>query len=280
MLSVALGHFLEAHNGVVLTNKPVGRLMIENGNCVGVECLDGSTYRGEKGVVSTIHVKHLVNMAPSELWGAEYLQDLEVFQPEHAMFSFHFATSEAPKFPLADGTTLSSNEAALMEQPESVLLMNSYNERGELFLEDTPLQIVNPSVGDPSRAPAGCHTVKIEGTLPYALKEGPTHWDAIKEQVAETLLGRLQRVAPNFTGAKILGKFLESPIDIERMNPAMWRGSAHHGDRRLPQFASYKMPIPGLYQTGACTPPGGSITGMPGRNAAAVILKDNDKAIS
>ena len=280
MLSVSLGRFLEAHNAVVLTNKPVGKLMIENGNCVGVECLDGTTYRAEKGVVSTIHVKHLVDMAPAELWGPEFVQDLDVFQPEHAMFSFHFATSEAPRFPLPDGTTISSNEAALMEQPESVLLMNSYNERGELFLEDTPLQIVNPSVGDPSRAPAGCHTVKIEGTLPYALKEGPKHWDAIKEKVAETLLGRLQRVAPNFTGAKILGKFLESPIDIERMNPAMWRGSAHHGDRRLPQFAAYKMPIPGLYQTGACTPPGGSITGMPGRNAAAVILKDNGKTIS
>ena len=34
------------------------------------------------------------------------------------------------------------------------------------------------------------------------------------------------------------------------------------------------MPIPGLYQTGACTAPGGSVTGVPGRNAAAVMLKD------
>jgi phytoene dehydrogenase-like protein len=34
------------------------------------------------------------------------------------------------------------------------------------------------------------------------------------------------------------------------------------------------MPIPGLYQTGACTAPGGSVTGTPGRNAAIVMLKD------
>jgi phytoene dehydrogenase-like protein len=34
------------------------------------------------------------------------------------------------------------------------------------------------------------------------------------------------------------------------------------------------MPIPGLYQTGGTTHPGGSITGAPGRNAAAVILAD------
>ena len=34
------------------------------------------------------------------------------------------------------------------------------------------------------------------------------------------------------------------------------------------------MPIPGLYQTGGTTHPGGSITGAPGRNAASIILKD------
>ena len=110
--------------------------------------------------------------------------------------------------------------------------------------------------------------------MPYALKEGPKHWDVVKEQVAATVFKRLTGVAPNLTPDKVLGKFLESPLDIERMNSAMWRGSAHHGDRRLPQFVPYKLPIAGLYQTGACTAPGGSITAMPGRNAAAALLTD------
>jgi phytoene dehydrogenase-like protein len=34
------------------------------------------------------------------------------------------------------------------------------------------------------------------------------------------------------------------------------------------------LPIAGLYQTGACTAPGGSITAIPGRNAAAALLSD------
>jgi phytoene dehydrogenase-like protein len=34
------------------------------------------------------------------------------------------------------------------------------------------------------------------------------------------------------------------------------------------------MPIPGLYQTGATTHPGGSVSGAPGRNAAMVMLRD------
>jgi phytoene dehydrogenase-like protein len=274
MLSVALGRFIEAHNGVILTNKPVARLLIENAKCTGVECVNGDQYRATKAVVSTIHIKHLVNMAPRELWGEDFTRNLDLFQPEHAMFSFHYATSAPPEYPLASGGTISSVEAALLEQPESILLLNSYNARGEVWVDDIPLQIVSPSVGDPTRAPAGYHTVKIEGTLPYALKEGPQHWDNIKEQVADRVFNRLRRVAPNLTPDKILAKFLESPLDIERMNPAMWRGSAHHGDRRLPQFVSQKMPIAGLYQTGACTPPGGSITGFPGRNSAVLVLKD------
>jgi phytoene dehydrogenase-like protein len=274
-LSVVLGKFIEDHNGVILTNKPIARLIIEGGKCVGVESSDGNQYRAAKAVVSTIHLKHIVDMAPRELWDEDFLKNLELFRPEHAMFSMHYATSDPPRYPVAGGGTVTSVEAALLEQPESILLLNSYNARGEVWVDDIPLQIVSPSVADPTRAPAGHHTVKIEGTLPYALKEGPKHWDNIRDAVAEKIFARLRRVAPNLTDDKILAKFLETPLDIERMNPAMWRGSAHHGDRRQASpVASYKMPIPGLYQTGACTPPGGSITGYPGRNTAAVLLKD------
>jgi phytoene dehydrogenase-like protein len=274
MFGVSLGRYIEAHGGVILTNKPVAQLIIESGKCTGVECVDGSQYHAEKAVVSTIHVKQLVKMAPRELWGDEFNRDIAIFQPEHAMFSFHYAASEAPKYPLGGGQTVSTTEASLMERPETALVLNDYNARGVPFVEDMPLQIVSPSVADSTRAPAGYHTVKIEGTMPYALKEGPQHWDFVKEEVAATVFKRLTSVAPNLTPDKILGKFIESPLDIERMNPAMWRGSAHHGDRRLPQFVPYKLPIPGLYQTGACTAPGGSITAIPGRNAAAALLTD------
>jgi phytoene dehydrogenase-like protein len=44
--------------------------------------------------------------------------------------------------------------------------------------------------------------------------------------------------------------------------------------RPVPGYAQHRMPIPGLYQTGATTHPGGSVTGGPGRNAAQVLLTD------
>lgn len=288
MLSESLGRAIEANGGVILTNTPVKQLIIENDKCRGVECDDGSQYRANKAVISTIHIKHLIDMAPRKLWGEEFIENVDLFQPEHAMFAFHYATSEPPIYPLADGGTLSPVETAILPDPERILRLEYDNARGEINLDGLPLQIVCPSIADATRAPAGYHTLKIEGNLPYALKQGPQHWDNIKEQVAEDILDYFRRFAPNLTQDKFLAKFLQSPIDIERMNPAMWRGSVHAGEygpaqsgdmRPVPGWSEYRMPIAGLYQTGSCTAPGGSVTGKPGRNAAAVILKDFGSSI-
>ena len=43
--------------------------------------------------------------------------------------------------------------------------------------------------------------------------------------------------------------------------------------RPLPELANYKTPIENLFLTGAGTHPGGSISGMPGRNCARVFLQ-------
>jgi phytoene dehydrogenase-like protein len=238
--------------------------------------------------VSTIHIKHLIKMAPKKLWGDDFQENVRLLQPEHAMFAFHYALSEPPKFELADGSTISPVESALLSEPERILLADYEHATGKLNLDKLPLQVVCPSIADPTRAPAGHHTLKLLGNLPYALEEGPQHWDNIKEKVAATVFDNFRKFCPNLTPDKILGQFIQSPIDIERMNPAMWRGSVHaaaygaaqSGDMRpVPGWSNYRMPIPGLYQTGACTAPGGSVRGQPGRNAAIVILKDHGSSI-
>ena len=145
------------------------------------------------------------------------------------------------------------------------------------------MHIIQTTVADPTRAPEGMHTIKVVGYHPYDLKEGPKHWDNIKEEVADATLKYIQRYSPNLTNDKILEREVMSPLDLERMNPHNWHGSCHAGGsgpsqsgamRPMPGWANYRMPIPGLYQTGGTTAPGGSVTGMPGRNAAAVMLKD------
>ncbi|MDH3351410.1 MAG: hypothetical protein OEM51_07660, partial [Gammaproteobacteria bacterium] len=222
------------------------------------------------------------------LWGDEFVENVRLLQPEHAMFAFHYAISEPPKYELADGSTISPAESALLPNPERVLRADYEHAKGEINVDGLPLQIVCASIADSTRAPAGHHTLKLEGNLPYALKEGPQHWDNIKEQVAADVFDYFRGFSPNLTADKVLARFIQSPLDIERMNPAMWRGSVHaaaygsaqSGDMRpVPGWAEYRMPIPGLYQTGGCTAPGGSVTGRPGRNAASVILKDHGSSL-
>jgi len=282
MLTVALGRFIEAHGGTILVNKWVKSLIVENGKCAGVECSDGSAYRASKAVVSTIHIKHLVDMAPKELWGEDFLYGVQTWQAENAMFVTHYATSEPPIYKV-DGGTLSPVESGVLASPYRALRFAFDDTRGSINLDEPPLQVICCSIADPSRAPKGMHTLKVLGWQPYQLKEGPEHWDSIKNDVSDANLKYLRRFAPNLTDDKILARFVESPLDLERMNPHFWHGSAHAGAQNAAQsgalrpmagWAQHRMPIQGLYQTGATTHPGGSVTGGPGRNAATVILKD------
>jgi phytoene dehydrogenase-like protein len=281
-LTQALARSIEYHGGVLLTNKWVQRLIVENGKCTGVECSDGSSYRAEKAVLSTIHIKHLVDMAPRELWGQDFIDGVDTWQAENAMFVTHYATTEPPNYSV-DGGTLSPVESGILSTPDRALRFAYDDARGVVNLENPPLQIICCSIADPTRAPKGMHTLKVLGWQPYELKEGPAHWDQIKNEVSDANLKYLRRFAPNMTDDKILARFVESPLDLERMNPHFWHGSAHAGAqnaaqsgpmRPMPGWAQHRMPIAGLYQTGATTHPGGSVTGAPGRNAATVMLKD------
>src|SRR5579884_926692 len=154
---------------------------------------------------------------------------------------------------------------------------------GRLVLGGAWLLFPTPTVADPSRAPAGHHTVKLLGMQPYDPGGGAAAWEGLRDEIASVHLEHLRRAAPNLSDEKILDQLIVSPPDLERSNPHMWHGTFHGGDRSMsfagaqrpvPGWAQHRMPIPGLYQTGGTTHPGGSVTGGPGRNAALVMLSD------
>src|SRR5205814_1456064 len=74
------------------------------------------------------------------------------------------------------------------------------------------------SIADPTRAPAGMHTIKIVAYQPYELKEGPQHWDEIQDQVADANLRFLRAFASTLTDDKILARIVKSPLDPERLH--------------------------------------------------------------
>jgi phytoene dehydrogenase-like protein len=281
-LTNALARFIEAHGGVILANKWIKALIVENDKCTGVECEDGTSYRAERAVLSTIHIKQLVDMAPRELWGQDFIDGVDTWKAGLTLFATNYATTEPPQYTV-DGGTLSPVHSGMMASSDRALRMSYDYARGAVNFDDPPLHVICCTLADPTRAPAGMHTVKVVAYQPYDLKAGPQHWDAIKQQVADANLNYLRRFSPNLTDDKILGRITDSPLDLERMNPHNWHGSCHAGGngpaqsgplRPVPGWAQHRMPIAALYQTGATTHPGGSVTGGPGRNAAVVMLKD------
>ena len=278
----ALARLIEAYHGVVLTDRRVVRLVVDGGRCVGVETADGERYLARRGVLSTIHIKDLVTMAPREHWDAGFLRGVDRWRPGVSMFVAHYATAEAPMFPANSGT-VTAVAAGMPTSVERVLRVGTEFHHGRVATDDPVLLVICPTVADPTRAPAGRHVLKVIGFQPYELPEGTTRWDAIKDRVAAENLAHLRRYAANLTGEKILATVIKSPLDLERLNAHNWHGSCHGGDmdatqsginRPVAGWAQHRMPIPGLYQTGATTHPGASVSAGPGRNAAAVMLKD------
>jgi phytoene dehydrogenase-like protein len=281
-LPQALARVIESRGGVIRTGAQVTGLVLEGGRCKGVETESGERYLAARAVLSTIHIKHLVEMAPQDAWGEDFRYGVDTWQPGISMFVSHYATTRAPAFPVAGGA-VQPVASGTPQSADRMLRLATDFRAGRIATDDPVLLVLCPTVADPSRAPEGAHTLKVVGFQPYELPGGPERWDEVKEQVSAVNLAELRRHAANLTDDAILASAVKSPLDLERMNAHNWHGSCHGGDagpaqsgelRPVPGWASHRMPIAGLYQTGATTYPGGSVSGAPGRNAAAVMLAD------
>ena len=129
--------------------------------------------------------------------------------------------------------------------------------------------LAQPSLFDPTRAPAGKHTVWTYCHVAHASTEDMT----------EKIAAQIERFAPGF-GARVLARRAHSPADLERRNANLVGGDINGGAATLGQFFIrptvwlYGTPVKGLYLCSASTPPGGGVHGMCGYFAAKKALKE------
>lgn len=281
-LTKALVRCLEEYGGSVVCNRTVSRLLLEGGRCAGVETTDGEQFWATTAVVSSIHVTKLLDMAPAEVWPEDWRYGVETYDLGAAGLAVYLATTAPPAFSRGDGEPRTAVSAGTIGWPEDVIRYGRDMADGR-WSDDIPwLLVATPTLADTSRAPTGHHTVKLLAPHGWRLPEGET-WGPLKERRKHDLLAHLRSYCPDFTGDLIVASMVKAPYDFEATNPHMVRGAWHGGDRGItyagpnrpvPGWASHRTPLPGLYQTGGTTHPGGSITGGPGRNAAHVLLSD------
>ena len=129
--------------------------------------------------------------------------------------------------------------------------------------------LVQPSLFDPSRAPAGKHTAWAYCHVP----NGST------VDYLEALEAQIERFAPGFREC-VLARAISPPARLEAWNPNLVGGDLSAGAMSPKQLVFrptptlYRTPVKGLYFCGASTPPGGGVHGMAGFHAATVALGD------
>jgi len=143
------------------------------------------------------------------------------------------------------------------------------------------LNVVIPSLVDPSVAPPGKHVMSIfVQYAPYQLESGPASWPEHREAFGDTVIDTLAEYCPGLKEA-IIGRQVLTPWDLEQ-EFGLTEGNIFQGELSMEQllfmrptagWARYKTPLRGLWMCGSATHPGGGIMGSPGELAAKTMLK-------
>ena len=129
--------------------------------------------------------------------------------------------------------------------------------------------LVQPSLFDASRAPAGKHVAWAYCHVP----NGSTF------NMTERIESQIERFAPGFT-ARILARSVMPPAKLQAHNPNLVGGDINGGVQDFSQLFTrptsnlYSTPAKGVYICSSSTPPGGGVHGMCGYFAAKAAMKD------
>jgi phytoene dehydrogenase-like protein len=123
--------------------------------------------------------------------------------------------------------------------------------------------VAQPSLFDPTRAPAGKHTLWAYCHVP----------NGSGIHMAERIESQIERFAPGFRD-RVLARHVMPPAELERRNANLVGGDINGGAQTLrqlfarPTLRLYSTPVKGLYLCSSSTPPGGGVHGMCGHMAA------------
>jgi phytoene dehydrogenase-like protein len=130
--------------------------------------------------------------------------------------------------------------------------------------------LVQPTIADPTRAPAGKHTAWAYCHVPHGSDLDVTA--AIEAQI--------ERFAPGFRDL-VLARHTYTAQAMEAYNPNYVGGDINSGAQDLTQLFTrpvarrtpYATPLQGVYLCSSSTPPGGGVHGMCGYHAARAALR-------
>jgi phytoene dehydrogenase-like protein len=247
------------------------RVLVRGGRTAGV-ALRGGGEIPARDVVSTISARPLAALLPDEALPHPLLRRLRTWRYATAAFKLDYAL-RAP----VPWTAPQARRAAVVHVGGALKELASAAQagaRGEVP-ERPALVVGQHTLEDPTRAPAGQHTL-------YCYAHVPARYACSDEEVAARVESQLERFAPGFSDT-VLARAIRNPQMTEAENPSLVSGDLAGGSYELdqqllfrpaPELCRHRTPLKGLYVAGASVHPGGAVHGMGGRSAARALLAD------
>ena len=228
---------------------------------------------------------NLVRIAGDRL-PASYRRKLERYRHGPAAFKLDWALEGPIPWSAAEcrraGTVHLGGTLAEIARSERAAWQGTHPEQPYIIL-------AQPSLFDPTRAPAGKHTAWAYCHVPNLHHvrrhvSGTSEVPGTSADMTEQIEAQVERFAPGFR-ARILARHVMAPADFEVYNPNYVGGDIIGGAQDLPQFFArpvlsrnpYTTPAEGIYLCSASTPPGGGVHGMCGYYAAQAVLRTGFK---
>ena len=285
----AFRQLIEGRGGEMRVGADVVRVLVQGGAATGVRLADGSELRARQVVC---------NVTPTQLYGRllapedapeQIRRQASAYRYGKGDMQIHLALSQPVQWCAPE--LASVGYVHMTPGLNGVARAVDEAQRGLLPAEAT-ICVGQPSVVDPSRAPAGGSVLWVQ--LPecprrvlgdaaggIAVPADGSWTEALREAYADRIVARMARQMPNLKSA-IVGRKVLSPADLERMNINLVGGDPYSGEctldqfllwRPLPGVKDHQTPVKNLWHIGASTHPGPGLGGGSGMHVANQLAR-------
>ncbi len=263
----------------IRTKSPISKILTKNGKATGVALASGEEISARVVCSSVDPRLTFLKMMDSKELPGDFVEDIERYKFRGSSGKVNLALDGLPEFKSLPGTG-AHLRGAISISPSVDYMERAYDDAKYGHFSRRPyIDIVIPSLTDPSVAPPGKHVMScFVQYAPYNLKG---NWDEQREAFGDTVVDTISEHAPNLKSL-IRHRQVLTPLDLER-DFGLSEGNIFQGEltleqlfflRPAPGWAQYATPVRNLYMCGSATHPGGGIMGAPGRNAALKLLAD------
>ncbi len=262
-------------------NAPVRELKLADGRTTGVVLENGDEIEA-KAVISGVDPNRtFLKLVGEKHLDAEFAKQVKRFKMRGSSGKVNLALDALPEFTCLPGFG-PHLRGDITIAPSIEFLERAYDDAKYGAFSRRPfMDVVIPSLTDPTVAPPGKHTMSIfVQYAPYNLKEGAADWPNQREAFGDAVIDTLSTYMPNIKD-RILHRQVLTPWDLEQVY-GLTEGNIFHGELSLEQLAflrpvagwsRYKTPIEHLWMCASGTHPGGGIMGAPGALCAKTMLK-------